>query len=134
MMSCVEAYQIIQNTLRFRTDPKVQEAARVLEELELVFSQTDKLLADKELIGICKNLAKLHFSAISPLLTLPRDTIREEYRKKTGVTLQDYICVLAYYRAARQTGELPDTDAHNSAAYNSAAHNSDAHRRIWGEA
>ena len=124
MMSCIEAYQVIQNTLRFRTEPKVQEAARVLEELEPFFRQTDQLLADKELTGICKNLAKLHFNALSPLLTLPRDTIREEYRKKTGVTLQDYICVLAYYRAAGQTEKIIDGDAEQAAA----------HRRFGGEA
>ena len=98
MMSCTEAFCTIMEHLRFHNEPELQNARHVLEAFKDTFVQTDKVMEDKELAHICRNVARLHFSRPSPITTCPWKTIREVYKEKTGTVLSDYFCCMAYYR------------------------------------
>lgn len=102
MMSCTEAFCTIMDHLRLHTEPELQDARHVLEAFGDTFAQTDKVMEDKELAHICRNVSRLHFSRPSPVSTCPWVTIREEYKAKTGTVLSDYFCVMAYYRTIDQ--------------------------------
>ena len=98
MMSCTTAFRTIMEHLRFHTEPELQDARHVLEAFKDTFVQTDRVMEDKELAHICRNVSRLHFSRPSPLATYPWKTIQDLYKEKTGTVLSDYFCCMAYYR------------------------------------
>ena len=98
MMSCTAAFCTIMEHLRFHNEPELQDARHVLEAFKDTFVQTDRVMEDKELAHICRNVARLHFSRPSPLARCPWKTIQEVYKEKTGIVLSDYFCCMAYYR------------------------------------
>ena len=98
MMSCTAAFCTIMEHLRFHNEPELQDARHVLEAFKDTFVQTDRVMEDKELAHICRNVERLHFSRPSPLARCPWQTIREVYKEKTGTVLSDYFCCMAYYR------------------------------------
>ena len=102
MMSCTEAFCTIMEHLRFHNEPELQNARHVLEAFKDTFVQTDRVMEDKELAHICRNVSRLHFSRPSPLATYPWKTIQDLYKEKTGTVLSDYFCCMAYYRTLGQ--------------------------------
>ena len=88
--------------LRFHNEPELQNARHVLEAFGDTFRETDKVMEDKELAHICRNVSRLHFSRPSPLARCPWQTIQEVYKEKTGRVLSDYFCCMAYYRTIGQ--------------------------------
>lgn len=110
MMTCMESYACICENLECNPSQKAKEALDVIREFRDVFESADAAMQNPILQEICRTLPKLHFEGIYPLDTKPVDTIRREYKKRTGDNLNAYFCTIAY----RNTLKADKKKAQNS--------------------
>ena len=110
MMTCMESYACICENLECNPSQKAKEALDVIREFRDVFESADAAMQNPILQEICRTLPKLHFEGIYSLDTKPVDTIRREYKKRTGDNLNAYFCTIAY----RNTLKADKEKAQNS--------------------
>ena len=110
MMTCMESYACICENLECNPSQKAKEALDVIREFRDVFESADAAMQNPILQEICRTLPKLHFEGIYPLDTKPVETIRREYKKRTGDNLNAYFCTIAY----RNTLKADKEKAQNS--------------------
>ena len=110
MMTCMESYACICENLECNPSAEAKEALDVIREFRDVFESADAAMQNPILQEICRTLPKLHFEGIYPLDTKPVETIRREYKKRTGDNLNAYFCTIAY----RNTLKADKEKAQNS--------------------
>ena len=113
MMTCMESYACICENLECNPSQKAKEALDVIREFRDVFESADAAMQNPILQEICRTLPKLHFEGIYPLDTKPVETIRREYKKRTGDNLNAYFCTIAYrntLKADKEKSRGADTD------------------------
>ena len=97
MMTCMESYACICENLEWNPSAEAKEALDVIREFRHVFEAADAAIEDPILQEICRNISELHFKTEYPLVTNPVETIRREYQKRTGNSLNAYFCTIAYH-------------------------------------
>lgn len=113
MMTCMKSYAVICENLECNPSEEAKEALAVLAQFKTIFESADTAMQTPVLQEICRSLPVLHFGGQYPLDTKPVDTIRREYRKRTGTDLSPYFCSIAYHnireadaKTRRNTGIL----------------------------
>ena len=113
MTTCMESYAYICENLEWNPSAKAKEALEVIREFRNIFESADAAIENPVLQEICRNISRIHFGSALPLETMPVDTIRREFKKRTGKDISSYFCTIAYHntiKADKEKSRGADTD------------------------
>ena len=113
MTTCMESYACICRNLEWNPSPEAKEALEVIREFRNIFETADAAIENPVLQEICRNISRIHFGSALPLETMPVDTIRREFKKRTGKDISSYFCTIAYHntiKADKEKSRGADTD------------------------
>ena len=113
MTTCMESYAYICENLEWNPSAKAKEALDVIREFRNIFESADAAIEDPVLQEICRDISRIHFGSALPLETMPVDTIRREFKKRTGKDISSYFCTIAYHntiKADKEKSRGADTD------------------------
>ncbi len=113
MTTCMESYAYICENLEWNPSAKAKEALEVIQEFRNIFESADAAIEDPVLQEICRDISRIHFGSALPLETMPVDTIRREFKKRTGKDISSYFCTIAYHntiKADKEKSRSADTD------------------------
>ena len=113
MTTCMESYACICENLEWNPSAKAKEALEVIREFRNIFESADAAIEDPVLQEICRDISRIHFGSALPLETMPVDTIRREFKKRTGKDISSYFCTIAYHNTIKSDKEKSrgaDTD------------------------
>ena len=113
MTTCMESYACICRNLEWNPSPEAKEALEVIREFRNIFESADAAIENPVLQEICRNISRIHFGSALPLETMPVDTIRREFKKRTGKDISSYFCTIAYHntiKADKEKSRGDDTD------------------------
>ena len=113
MTTCMESYACICRNLEWNPSPEAKEALEVIREFRNIFESADAAIENPVLQEICRDISRIHFGSALPLETMPVDTIRREFKKRTGKDISSYFCTIAYHntiKADKEKSRGADTD------------------------
>ena len=105
MTTCMESYACICRNLEWNPSPEAKEALEVIREFRHVFETADAAIENPVLQEICRNISRIHFGCAMPLETMPVDTIKKEFKKRTGKDISSYFCTIAYHNTIKADRE-----------------------------
>ena len=105
MTTCMESYACICRNLEWNPSPEAKEALEVIREFRNIFETADAAIENPVLQEICRNISRIHFGCAMPLETMPVDTIKKEFKKRTGKDISSYFCTIAYHNTIKADRE-----------------------------